>query len=235
MSIVYVSALYNIYNSQTVSERLIKDFTKLISRDIRLILYVDSYYQGIIDNLKLKDNITVIHLPLERVGIYNMIIKNKNHLRLPTNRTYEKDTYEYMALMNSKIEFVYRSLSLVNSDYISWIDGGVGKMFKKDETFDKLSKLELVNVNKILIPGCYIRHISFDDLCRNVWWIFLGTFFICPRDQVDIFYMRSLESLGKFIINKSITWEVNIWANIMYEYPNLFQWYQSGHDDGLVP
>jgi hypothetical protein len=161
-----------------------------------------------------------------------MIMANKNFLSLPLTRNPEKDTYEYMALMNTKVEFLYRATHLTDRDYIAWLDAGASKMFlTKEISFSRLETTKITNINNILIPGCYIRYIDFHDLCRSVWWLFLGTFLICKRSFVSTFYNRSLQSLCKFIANKFILWEVNIWADILYQYPDTFEWYYSGHTD----
>lgn len=235
MNITYVSALYDIYNARYTSQRLANDVTIMLKQKMKLILFVDKFYYDIVSKMGYSNSVTIIELPIESLHIYNMIMANKHFLHLPHVRNYEKDTYEYIALMNSKIEFLHRALNLIETEYVAWIDAGVSKMFSnKEDCFSRLTNIIVTGLDKVLIPGCYIRHISFDELCQSIWWLFLGTFFICHRNYVDKFYGLSLTTLMRFCINGYIPWEVNIWAQIMYDNSDTFEWYYSKHDDGLT-
>jgi len=161
MNITFVTSLYNIYNNNTVSDRLAKDVEKLLSSNIKLIIYVDSFFFDVIKNISVGDNITIIKFPLAQIDIYSSIINEKEKLSLPVKRNIEKDTCEYMALMNSKIEFLLRSMSLIDTPYIGWIDAGISKIFSNSiEIFDLISKMKIVDLDNILIPGAYQKNIS---------------------------------------------------------------------------
>jgi hypothetical protein len=217
-----------------VADRLIADVKSLLTSKLKLIMFTDDFYYTILSRMEKADTVSLIRLPLDELHIYNMIMGNRGSLSLPAQRSDEKDTHEYLALMNTKIEFLYRVKDLVKTEYIAWIDAGASKMFSnKEECFLRLSDAKLSGMDKVLIPGCYIRGIPISDLCRSVWWIFLGTFFICNRNFVSRFYGLSLKSLTKFFIRGYVIWEVNIWADIMYDHPDTFEWYYSLHDDGL--
>lgn len=201
---------------------------------MHLILFVDDFYYDMIQIISKNDSVMIVKLHIEDLHIYNMIMKNKQYIHLPCERSEEKDTHEYMALMNSKPEFLYRALLMIDTKYIAWIDAGVAKMFKnKDESFSRLCNYTVTNLKNILIPGCYITDLSMNELCHGVWWIFLGTFFICNRDIVSKFYGLSLSHLVEFLVHGHITWEVNVWANILDSNPEVFEWYYALHDDGF--
>ena len=146
----------------------------------------------------------------------------------------EKDTCEYMALMNSKIEFLLKSLSLVNTPYISWIDAGISKIFQNpDKVFSTISTLNISHLNNVLIPGSYKRNVSFEDLKKNIWWVFLGDFFICNKEIVLNFYEESIKSVSKFIKAGYIAWEVNVWIDVANN-STFFEWYYGDHNDRIV-
>jgi len=230
MSITFVSALYNIHNN-TVPEKILKDFDILMRSKLKLILYVDKFFFDIIPK---KENIKIIQLDLSEVSIYSKIIQSKDQLILPENRNKEKDTCEYMALMNSKTEFLLKSLSLIETEYIGWIDAGIAKIFSTSNIFDNISEYKIKDLNeKILIPGAYQRTLSFDDLTRNVWWVFLGGFFILNKQTVQKFYDLSNKTIDKFLKEKRMVWEVNIWVDIMLE-NNIFEWYKADHNDTII-
>jgi hypothetical protein len=235
MNITYVTALYNIYSDKYTTTRLEKDSVNLLNSKLNVIIYVDDYYNNLIKKIGVDPNIEVILSSLDELYIYNMIMRNKYDISLPTNRNQSKDTYEYLSLMNTKIEFMYKSLKLVKTDYIAWIDAGVNKHFTDPKySFGKLENIKLNNINTTLIPGCYNNNISFTELCTNVWWVFSGTFFISHKNYVDTFYKLSLESINKFISKGYISWEVNIWVDIFLYHPESIVWYYGNHNDSLI-
>ena len=240
MNVTYISALYNIYSGKKdaetiVSNRLLRDVGILLVQPIKLIIYVDQFYWDVLSELPKSDTVTIIHLPIEELHIYNMIVKNAEHIKLPGSRNLEKDTHEYIALMNTKVEFMYRASLLNTSEYLAWIDAGCSKMFKEPtESISRLVQCELKDISKILIPGCYMRYCNFNELQNNVWWIFLGTFFICNKNFILEFYNLSLQALVRFLIKNIMVWEVNVWIDIMNTHSSTFEWYYSNHDDGFT-
>lgn len=231
----YVTALYNIYNTPEVSTRLLKDILALINADLSLVIFVDDFYRQHL--VKLPPKVIVYFLPLSDLIIYNMILANKSYLNLPDTRYLPKDTYEYLALMNTKIEFLKIAKNITGNHDLTWIDAGISKLIKNPTIFwEKLKNLGLsdANRNKVYIPGCYQRNLSFQQLCTSVWWVFSGSFFICGRNAIDKFYTLSLQSLSKFMIHKYIVWEVNVWADMYYQYPNFIIWYYGNHDDSIA-
>lgn len=238
MSVTYVSCLYNIYNGDTVSQRLLADVAVLLKQNMRTIMFVDEFYHRALQNLQVGSNITLVNLPLSDVATYTMIMSNRYFLTLPSQRNPSKDTYEYIALMNSKPEFMSRAKQMCNTPYtpyLAWIDAGCSKLFKNPEqSFQRLRDLNPKNINGVLLPGCYFRDIGFADLCTNAWWVFLGTFFVCKREAIDKFYACSLEILGFFIVQKQITWEVNAWVSMRVRHGKFMEWYYALHDDSFT-
>lgn len=235
MSITYVSCLYNIYSGNVVSQRLLADVAVLLKQNMRIIMFVDEFYHRALQSLQIGPNVTLEHLPLCNVATYTMIMSNRYFLTLPSQRNPVKDTYEYIALMNSKPEFMTRAKHMCDTPYMAWIDAGCSKLFKSPEqSFRRLCDLVPKNINGVLLPGCYSRDVGFNDLCTNAWWVFLGTFFICKRDAVDKFYACALEILGFFIVQKQITWEVNAWISMRLRYGSFIGWYYALHDDSFT-
>jgi len=164
-----------------------------------------------------------------------MIIANKERLQLPTHRNVEKDTHEYIALMNSKIEFLKLARLCTSSPYLGWIDAGSSKMISDpDSSYAKLAELQLKGGLGVLIPGCYQRPAEIKWLMNNVWWSYLGTFFVCESCTVEQFYRYSVQSLVKFFIKGIVVWEVNIWVDISQDHPSLFTWYAADHNDSFT-
>jgi len=225
MNITFVSALYNIDNN-TNSEKLLQDYEKLASSNLKLILFTDSSFKFLE-----KENVKIVEIPLNEVVIYSKIMKEK--LLLPSKRNAEKDTQEYMALMNSKVEFLLKALEFVDTEYVGWIDAGINKIFSTSNIFNKISKYQIKDLDKILIPGAYQRQLSFNDLVEGVWWVFLGGFFILPKILINRFYNISLESINEFINKRRLAWEVNVWVDIASKH-DIFEWYKADHNDTIV-
>jgi hypothetical protein len=140
MQVTYVTALFNIYNNsneEKTKNRLLNDVRILLRQKFPLVIYIDEYYFNQLNNeiKNLDKNKICIRINIDNINIYNTILKLRDSLSLPANRNMEKDTIEYMALMNSKIELVAKSLSFCTTPYISWIDAGISKMFNDKQKF----------------------------------------------------------------------------------------------------
>ena len=151
------------------------------------------------------------------------------------NITPEKDTKDFFALMNTKVEFVKKASELFNNDTFTWIDFGILKLVKKPERF--ISKLKLINenkFNKIIIPGCWEagRKFSVD----TVNWRFCGTIFVAPRHLIEIFYDSSKHVLNDFCSKPQykLTWEVNVWCIVESCTKDIIEWCSADHNDSLV-
>ncbi len=234
MNITYVSCLYNIYPTRDTSDRLLRDVEQLINKKLKLVMFVDNFYYPLIINRTLSDTVKIVRVPIEELYIYNMIISTKEELHLPNNRNKNKDTHEYLALMNSKAEFLWRALPYINTEYAAWIDAGSSKMLHDHNSYERLCNTEIRSVPYILIPGCHQKSYSIEDLYDNVRWNYLGTFMICSRPAIDKFFKYSLESLSRFMTKRKLTWEVNVWCDINEKHPDMFKWYYSDHNDGFT-
>ena len=234
MSITFVSALYNIYNFKEVQDILLKNTKDLLDQNYKLIMYVDEFNYNALITIGMSDNVRLIKYPIENINIYNMIISNKN-LKLPIQRDEKKDTLEYMALMNSKVEFILKSLDIIDTEYVAWIDAGITKVFSDKQSFSKLNcKLNGSNVsNKILIPGCYNIKLNFPELCSGVRWVFLGGFFACNKNVIPNFYNLCIKVIKFFMDHSMMVWEVNIFAYIHSTHENVFNWYYGDHNNSL--
>lgn len=232
-NVTYVSALYKCYDFS--SQRLLKDVVMLLKQDLNLIIFVDEFYHNELSKLYIAPSIRIIKHDLSKLTIYNMIMENKNLLKLPIHRNEQKDTHEYMALMNAKIEIVKLAQEYTDSPYLAWIDAGSSKMiYKPDISYEKLKKLNIKSGLDIIIPGCYLYDLKFDNLLNGVWWHYLGTFFACERHIIDTFYQYSMNSIVKFLTKSVAIWEVNVWIDICHQYPNLFKWYVADHNDSFT-
>ena len=174
----------------------------------------------------------MIRLPLEEVGIYRRIIESG--AALPVSRNEKKDTIEYLALMNAKIEFLWRALPHADTEYLAWIDAGTAKHFRDASSWARLASIRFGGFSTILMPGCHHHAFPWEVLCDRVYWMFLGTLFVCHHAFVRTFYLVSVETLERFLHTNRITWEVNIWIDVATRYPRVIRWYEADHDDRMT-
>lgn len=159
-------------------------------------------------------------------------------LILPKHRDAKKDTQNFMALMNTKIEMLWRALPFLENteeQALMWVDAGITKIFKNhtyiQSQFETFQKAFLTD--KILIPGCWKfgRTVSRDD----VHWRFCGGIILVPVQCLTVFQTLSEKWLKQICEEeKRAVWEVNVWAEMEQEVPNLFRWYEADHNDSIL-
>jgi hypothetical protein len=228
-----VTSYYDIYNNlEKLNFEYMPLFNDLAFSDIPITLFTDpnlvkhfSHYPS---------NVKVIGIPLELFELYNIGMSYSREL--PNSRTPQKDTKEFLSLMNTKIEFILRASDICEDDHFIWIDFGILKIIKNKKRF--INKLKLINnwkFNKIKIPGCWGFGQGFT--VESVNWRFCGGLFIVPRKYISDFYTHSKNVLNDFCkmpIYK-LTWETNVWVIIeMFALKNDIDWYFADHNDTIL-
>jgi hypothetical protein len=162
-------------------------------------------------------------------------------LGLPVHRNAAKDTLEFLALMNTKVEMQWRSLPYIAATcpevtHMAWIDCGIHKIFKA--TDDVRGALAAVcrgpwPAEQVLMPGCW-EHVSTAGHLRvdAVDWRFCGGFYILPvgNGVLDRFHRGSQQILDQCLVRSVTTWEVNVWSALESEDPSLFRWFKADHN-----
>jgi len=232
MNVTYVSALYKIY--ETIPETFLPFVSEMLSQSFIMIVFVDSSYFEAISKMSIGPNIRIILKERNTFPIYNMCTEDIPSLKLP-NRSVSKDTPEYMALMNTKIDFIREAKELCNTEYVAWLDAGISKIFKdKENSMKCLNEMSLVSgISKIIIPGAYLHPFSFEDLSRCVRWVFLGGLIVFPKKFIEEYYPYFIESIQKFIHNRVLVWEVNIWVDVWQKH-DIFLWFSADHNDTMI-
>jgi hypothetical protein len=233
MNATFVTALYQIYPSEHSQEkRLLDDFGRLLSAGLRLVVFVDDYYETLIGNACREAGAVVIGLSLDGLEIYRRVLESG--CALPAVRSEKKDTIEYLALMNGKIEFLLRALPHAETEYLAWIDAGTAKHFRDASSWARLASVRFGGFSTILMPGCNHHVFPFEVLCDRVCWMFLGTMFVCHHAFVRSFYWLSVEALDRFFLADRVVWEINVWIDIVSRCPGVIRWYQADHDDTMT-
>src|SRR4029079_18381184 len=220
MSITYITALYNIYQSEDKVKFYLNEFEQLCQLGLSIVVYVDDDFYKVLP--RYYDNVTIITLNLNDTTIYPLLMLP---LTLPSTRCLTKDTQSYLALMNTKIELIYKTK--ITTPYVAWIDAGILKLIKNNKNY---LQTFIPYTTSITMPGCWdINPVSLDHVC----WRFAGTFWFSPTSLIEPFYKLCLSQINTSIENRRIVWEVNTWANVELKFPFLFSWYKADHNDLL--
>lgn len=163
-NITFVTAFYKLYEEEPYEHKTIEwridNFRVLAKSGIKIIIYSCEKTREHINNLCLEFPENLFHAtlltPYEETEIYKMSMKKKDDgsflLELPSNRNIKKDTYEYLTLMNCKIEFV-RDAILQNhwgSHYFAWMDFSMAYLFSnKEETSRLMTKINFSPIRSV--------------------------------------------------------------------------------------
>jgi hypothetical protein len=227
-----VTCYYDIYQKPEKFMEYLYIFYDLGISGIPILLFTDP---SLVYKFKIfPPTVKVIGMPLEYFEMYQIGMSYQGEL--PTQRSPQKDTKEYMSLMNNKMEFILRASEVCDDDTFIWIDFGILKIVKDKETF--LAKLRLINrmkVDKITIPGCWSPNATFT--VESVSWRFCGGFFVIPRSLVSTFYKHSKNVLTDFCTMPmyKLTWETNVWHIVeLFAGRNWIEWYAADHNDSIL-
>lgn len=255
-NITFVTAFMNIYPKDAPYGG--KDFrwrfdrfTQILETGIQIAVYVDETGVDLLEqcmeifpNLKIMKVMSIydtwIHRLCEQYG--------GQEIALPAIRNTPKDTYEYLVLMNSKIEFINDTMEKNpwNTEYFAWIDFNVAHVFKDPVgTADYLKMISKCQMERqfLAIPGCWpamspgssdtvIQH----SILTTIHWRFCGGFFLGDRLSIQKFYRAHQHHFPEFLFKyKQLTWEVNVWAWLEFVDRNWKpSWYTADHDDTIV-
>jgi hypothetical protein len=159
----------------------------------------------------------------------------------------EKDTLNYMIIMNNKLDFVKRAIEInvFNSSQFIWVDFGINHINKSLE--DTEFSQQIVNLknnvyNKVRIGSIWQSsqqleeyYIIQENIYTKVAWIFAGGVFGGDVESLLQFEKVSREKCLQVIKEKgNIMWEVNIWYMVYLENKELFSLYNCSHNLSLI-
>jgi len=178
-------------------------------------------------------SVRVLTLPKECLDLYSIAMTYQGDL--PAHRNETKDTKEYLALVNTKLEWMYRVSDIVEDDTFVWLDMGILKHIRNKGRFlEMLRCIQMQSFDKIVLPGWTDSHsFSVDTVTSH----FFGCFFVVPRRHLAAFYGHSKTVLTDFCTQSmyKLCWETNVWMIIdMCAMHDDIHWYACDQDDSLV-
>ena len=255
-TVTFVTALIdlneNIVQSRTPEIRLTY-FKHLAESGIAICIYLSKKYETLGKELETQyKNVKIMQLvDIEELETYKLI-KSYN-TELPLNRTECHDTMNFLILMNSKTEFVYKATieNPFNTEHFAWIDFSI---FHIITDIDKIkANLYLFGYSQLkekflLLPSCYTKSTSnqiinnninndINNITTNVHWRFCGGFFIGDKTSIQDMHLLIHKEIPNFIKHtgkNSIAWEVNVWAWIEDKCDWKIDSYIAGHNDTIL-
>ncbi len=182
----------------------------------------------------LPAHIHILSASLSDFSLYNACMGAG---RLPQNRNAEKDTREFMALMNAKLDMMVKAMDYIppQTTHLAWIDAGIWKIVK-DQGRGAKAMVNHGNVawpmHKVCIPGCWAAPTapSSDAIC----WRFCGGFLVVPVALMGPFYKAVRSVLESWLTGGHVAWEVNIWAALEWQEEAWFTWWGADHNESML-
>lgn len=235
-----VSAFFSNVNN-TLSKNL-DTYTKhgiaLLKATIPKIIFVDEQMYERIKDYE-NENTKIILSKKADIYLYDYMDKLDNFV-LHTNNKH-KDTIEYMFIMCSKTDIIRKAIELnhFNTDQFVWIDFGIKHVFtcSDDEFRQKINRLYTQKYEKVRIASIWNPNqfgLSL-DIYKDLAWYFAGGVFGGEKESL-LSFAKHTKEMCIDIMNqkKTIMWEVNVWFLVFSRYPDLFDLYQSDHNNTIV-
>lgn len=264
-STTVVSCFIQIYETEPydfkTAEWRIEQFRKVARIGVPICLYGCSRTMPALLNLQTEFAANVKVFDIEEYDYTRGVIWRhclSREYTLPPQRNIAKDTAKYMALMNSKIEFVAHSAkkNWWITPSFAWLDFSAAYMFDDDSYCDgdddgdddcsirSLKRLCILGKerNHLYIPGCWTRNNRLTNnsatILQKICWRFCGTFFVGDAETILLFYKKYIYYLPLFLeMENTLVWETNFWAWLEYICGDVgdikFCWYSANHDSSL--
>lgn len=251
MRTTFVTTFMNIYETPFQNKDLdwrFQHFKKLAETgiDLAVILSPDcsSYMNSILEKYP---NVKVIRfMNLSETWVhetYSKIVEEfGQQLDLPNSRNPDKDTKEYILLMNAKTEFLKIAIenNPFGSTHYAWIDFNIFHIFAGREKIvlellQGLSKRTMAPYF-LTLPGCWGKeHVHEAYLMNDICWRFCGGFFIGSASRVLEFHKCYTDYFEDFLRTKrKLIWEVNFWAYLELAHGLSVIWYPADHNEKIL-
>ena len=231
-NVQYVTSFYKV-DSFASTEQLFENFRPFLHAKFKILIFTDD--KDFPSEFGEHANMRAVYLPRTSLQSFQF----ESSPELPANRNKEKDSQDFLSLMNAKPELLLLASKLIQADAYVWFDLGILKVSKFHgrfvERMNRFSESIALHPNKLLFPACYGRdRIPFGNMFSSPIWRFCGGILIVPSSLVSEFYELHRAELSKCKASNKLTWEVNLFAACEQANPDLFVGYQADHNDTIV-
>ena len=234
--LVFVTALLDLREDRSKDrsvETRVRHFQTLGSSGIPIVLFLSRSYESYV----FPTNVRVEWLEYEDLPLFKSLQGKTG--RLPSRRTEHHDTQAFLILMNSKVDLVLKAAALVPSTHYAWIDFNVTHVVKTG-LGPFLNRLQMLAASHLrtpllMFPGCWGKGVGQGSEFDAILWRFCGGFFIGDRASIEGFGALIREKGVPAMLEKGLTWEVNLWAYLENEQGDVLPtWYKADHDASLI-
>jgi len=222
----------------------LEKFVQIAETGIPLCVYVDAAGHDLLEQCsELFANVQICRvMEWQDTWIHRVCEQYMDSITLPPQRDVKKDTYAYMVLMHSKIEFLAETVRRDpwGSTHVAWIDFNVAHIFQEVAACQRqlraLSQTPL-SWRGILFPGCW------DPCPKDQWakvldaihWRFCGGFFLGDCESVRTMHALYQTMFPEFMFqHRRMVWEVNFWAWLEATVDTWKPtWYLADHNDSM--
>ena len=246
-SVALVTCYYEIYEQPDKSfETRLDEFIKLAETGLPIYLFCDSS-SAIIFERELQRYPHVLCISSIAVNdLYAFQVRNTidiNEVTLPRDRNMNKDSMNYLLLMNSKTEFIQKAIQIDKwkTEHFAWIDYSLFYIVKNQSSVSHYMKqwtnMYFLEKSYLMMPGCWTQKPDWnmDRILNYPCWRFCGGFFIGSKDRLLDFHESAQSHFYDFVKeNKALTWEVNYWSWLEQTNKINPTVYFADHDDSIL-
>lgn len=246
-NLTFVSAFINIYGDKPFEDKDFKwrfdRFRIIAETGIQLCIYVSPDCLDLLTSFSQEyPNIKIMKvMTIQDTWIYKTTAEYPD-IVLPDSRNIEKDTFFYMYLMHSKIEFMEDTIrnNPWNSTHFAWIDFNISYIFKDIPAVQ--TNLQVLSKRKyapkfITFSGCWDRipeDGAENHILHQIHWRFCGGFFLGDCDSILDFHEKYKEHFPKFLDKfRKMVWEVNFWTYLEATTEWTPNWSRGDHNDSI--
>ena len=234
MSLTYVTAFLKLYETERGLEKRLENARHLLNSNIPLVVFISPCYLAAVQAIcGGRDQLAFFPLELADTETYKVLEPFRD--RVPEHRNHEKDTFEFLVLMNAKAELVSRIVQTnpFGTSQFAWADFCLFHIFQNplvsQRRLELLCYSTLSVEHSLIISGCLPPHPSINP--NTVHWRFCGGFFMGTAAAIQRFYEFHKEyqttAFGR------ATWEVNLWA-FLEQKGCPISWYKADHTDAMI-
>ena len=238
MTTIVSAFMTNVNNRKDRSiETYLKLGSLLLEANIPKIIFVDKIMYDIIKEYN-NENTLILVYDMVSSYLYDYINDDCLSNFGVNSPTPEKDTKEYMFIMSNKTEWVKEAIKInkFHTNNFVWVDFGIRHMFQTDDNFIKSIENLNKQYDKIRIASIWNPDIPIhSDIYNTITWYFAGSIFGGDIESLILFSEKMKELCLKIIIErKALMWEVNIWYLIYKDNSELFDCYNSDHNESIL-
>ena len=245
-TITFVTAFLDLSEDRSKDKSFDKCFSlfqTVVDSGIKICLFVsNTFYERALEITKKCKNVHLMPVTeLSDLWTYKTT-KMISDITLPEEKLSYHDTFNFMVLMNAKIEFVSRAIEVnpFNTNHFAWIDFSIGHVLHSPRSLKRLYtySISALKDKMFVFPACWSKAYldrQYNNLYSKVLWRFCGGFFLGDKESLLEFNDAYRKNYFNFLSErKRLVWEVNFWVWLEMNKFIFPETYVGNHDDSII-